>query len=132
MLPDEHPTKSMADFERFFQDFIESVGEDSEVKSHSELQEKFGKQYGICVLAWNLSIEGLTYERSIEELNLLALSDADLIARMGMKFMLVHALRVLFGLPSDEESSYQAAVEILTKEELDCFYENVDLIGLDL
>jgi hypothetical protein len=132
MLPDEHPTKSIADFESFFQDFIDSIGEDSEGKSQTEIQDEHGKHYGICVLAWDLSIEAGTYEKSIEELNLLAMNDKDLVARMGMKFMLVHALRVLFGLPSDEEHSYHAAVEILTQEELDCFYENVDLIGLNL
>ena len=93
--------------------------------SKSEVKEEFEKFYGICTLAWNLSLTGETYEDSIEELKSLALDEEYLAARMGMKYMLIQALRMLFLLPLDDESVCNAIIDIFTPEELEYYTQNL-------
>lgn len=130
--PERNLSGARTDFHEFTQDFLDYMSKTSNAVTESEIQEELEKACGICTLAWNLSLDGGTYEKSIEELNSLAMKESDLSARMAMKFMLIQAFRILFSLPADEESLVRAAVDILTPEELECFYEKIDLNGLDV
>jgi len=119
------------DFHKFTQEFMDHMSKHSDSKSEPEMQKNVETHVGICTLAWNLSLTGGTYEKSLEQLNLLSQEDSNLTERMGMKFMLVQALRILFSLPADEGSTVQSAVDIFTPEELDCFYKKINSISIE-
>ena len=128
--PERNPSGPRTDFPKFTQDFIDYMSKNSSAVTESEMKEEVEKACGICTLAWNLSLKGGTYEKSIEELNSLSLKESDLPVRMAMKLMLIQALRMLFSLPADEESLAQAMGDILSPEELEFFFEKIDLSDL--
>jgi hypothetical protein len=106
------------DFHEFAQEFINSMSEDSDAVNKAEIQEDFENFYGICTLAWNLSLQNKTYEKSIDKVKSLQMKKFDPPARIYMKSLLVEALRMLFSLPVDVENVDQVILEVLSPEEL--------------
>jgi hypothetical protein len=119
--------KKMLDLQKFIEKFLDLDSEDSNFgdEDESKIFELIGKSFNICSLAWDISLAGGTYEKSIIEIDSLPLDEMDLTERMGTKFLLTKALRLKFSLPSDEESVIQAAKDIFTPDELKCFYEKI-------
>lgn len=112
------------DFHEFVQEYVDYMGLDFDA-SETELQEEFKNLYRICTLAWDLSEQNGTYEKSMEELSSVQMKNNDPSKRMITKFMIICALRVLYSLPADTESVDQATIEILTPEELKSFNKNM-------
>ncbi|MFA6715910.1 MAG: hypothetical protein WCS27_11085 [Victivallaceae bacterium] len=119
--PKELPSYCNKEFHEFSRKFLKHMKESSVVASQEEEQDELEKCDQICNLAWELSISGGTYEKSLEELNSWTVEDCGLSELMAIKYILIQALRIRFSLPADEKSVIQAATEFFKPEELDCF-----------
>ena len=120
----EYSSSVNKDFREFSQKFIKYVSKDSDASSKAEIQEEFESYYNVCVTAWDISEQCVTYEKSIDQVKLLQMNDFDLPARIYIRLLLVEALRMLFLLPLDGESLDQAILDILPPEELKYHNEN--------
>ncbi|MFA6713804.1 MAG: hypothetical protein WCS27_00400 [Victivallaceae bacterium] len=126
--------KKIVDLHKFIEKFLDLDSEYSNFgdEDESKIFELIGKSYEICTTALDISQASGTYEKSIEKLSSLSWDGVNLTTRMGAKLMLIRALRIKFSLPSDKESVIQAVKDIWTSEELKCFYEKMDLNGIEV
>ena len=113
------------DFHEFVKEYVDHMGLDFDGSTETEIEEEFKNLYRICTLAWDLSEQKGTYEKSMEELGSVQMTNADPSKRMTTKYMIVCALRVLYSLSADKESVDQTTKEILNPEELKSFNENI-------
>lgn len=127
----ELPARDRADFHKLTQDFLAEMQKNSNAVGKAASVKEYYNCIEVCGLAWNLSDAGRSYEQAMKKIKELPLKEANISIRMAKKFMFVRALRMLFSIPDDGENEVKAATGILTEEELDCFFDNMDLVGVD-
>lgn len=117
----------------FAHEFTEGVVNDTRFASAEKLEDLREQSYAICILAWNISVEVKTYEKSLKLINTMVKGISEPSESMPIKYLLLRALRTIFSLSINDEKMVSSLENILSPEEWEFFNSTPtdDELGLD-